>query len=237
MSMLSTLSLAVVDRGTGREWVDKELSKDEYSATDLTPLEQLGEWMGRVWDAIVSGALRGNSPWLILLVVIAVAAIVALIIWRVRRVGLNRTRVPLSAFDPVVTTPEPGPWRESARAAAERGDLRSAVIDQSRAIFAVLSGKHIVALDSASTATELSGTAGRELPEHARSLNRVAEAFNDLLYGHEAGDAERAAGTGGGMGTAVARADEPDLHTTYAEFLALDEQLSRLPSRHQSVVS
>ncbi|MBM6590189.1 hypothetical protein [Brevibacterium sp. RIT 803] len=217
---MSLLSDSVIDRDTGREWVEHELSKTEYSDTDLTPLEQLGQWLSTIWNSIVSGALQGNSPWLILIVVVALAAIVGLIIWRVRRVGLRKTTLPLSAFDPVVASPEPGPWRDSARAAAQRGDMRSAVIDSARAIFAVLSQKHIVTLDSASTASELSRTAGDELPEHRLELARVAEVFNDLLFGEDSTQTSAAS-----------------LHTTYSDFLALDETLSALSPRHRSAVA
>lgn len=217
---MSLLSSSVIDRDTGRKWVEHELSKTEYSDTDLTPLEQLGQWLSDIWNAIVSGALQGNSPWLILIVVVALAAIVGLIIWRVRRVGLRKTTLPLSAFDPVVASPEPGPWRDSARAAAQRGDMRSAVIDSARAIFAVLSQKHIVTLDSASTASELSRTAGGALPEHRLELARVAEVFNDLLFGEDS-----------------ARTSTASLPATYTEFLALDEALSALSPRHRSAVA
>lgn len=217
---MSALLSSAVDRETGREWVENELSKKEYSDTDLTPLEQLGQWLSGMWDSIVSGALQNNSPWLILLVVVALAAILALIVWRVRRVGLRKTSLPLSAFDPVVASPEPGPWRDSARAAAERGDMARAVIDSARAIFAVLSQKQIVTLDSASTASELSRTAGGELPEHRRELTRVAQVFNDLLFGED-----------------PARASAAALNATYGEFLALDETLSALAPRHRSAAA
>ena len=217
---MSPLSVAVIDRSTGREWVERELSKSEYSANDLTPLEQLGQWLDGVWSSLVSAALRGNSPWLLLIVVVALAAIVALIIWRVRRSGLKKTSVPLSAFDPVVATPEPGPWRDSARRAAETGDMHTAVIDSARAIFAVLSQKRIVTLDSASTASELGRTAGEELPDHRRQLTRVATVFNDLLFGEDS-----------------ARSSTATMAATYAEFLAFDDTLSVLTPRHQSAVA
>ena len=217
---MSMSAHSVIDRGTGREWVEHELSKKEYSDTDLTPLEQLGQWLNSIWNSIVSQALSSNSPWLILIVIVALAAIVGLIIWRVRRLGLQRASLPLSAFDPVVTTPEPGPWRDSARAAAARGDMTNAVIDSSRAIFAVLSQKQIVTLDSASTASELSRTAGAELPAHRQELVRVATVFNDLVFGE-----------------VPARASTASLQTTYAQLLALDETLSALAPRHPVVPS
>lgn len=217
---MSMLGSSTIDRETGREWVEGELSKKEYSDTDLTPLEQLGQWLSNIWDSIVSSALQGNSPWLILIVVVALAAIVGLIIWRVRRVGLRKTSLPLSAFDPVVASPEPGPWRDSALAAAERGDMMTAVIDSARAIFAVLSQKQIITLDSASTASELSRTAGGKLPEHRQELARVANVFNDLLFG-----------------AAPAQTSTASLHATYSEFLALDESLSALTPRRRSAVA
>lgn len=216
---------AVIDRKTGRDWVERELSKDQYSANDLTPLEQIGRWLSDFWDSIVAGALRANSPWLLLIVVVALAAIIALIVWRVRRVGFRRVGLPLSAFDPVVALPEPGPWREKAARSAAAGDMRNAVIDQSRAVFAVLSLKHIVTLDSSSTASELATTAEAALPEHAPHLHRVAEVFNDLLFGQTLGESA-------GDGPSPARGSDlgsADLGAVYAEFLRLDDALSALP--------
>jgi len=170
-----------VDRDTGREWVENELSKQEYSAADLTPLEQIGRWISSLWDSLVNAALRSNSPWLLLLVALALAAIIALVVWRVRRAGLRRTGLPLSAFDPVVSQPEPGPWREAAARAAQAGNYRAAVIDASRAIFAVLSVKRIISLESSATASELAREAESALPDHAAAVHSVAEVFNDLL--------------------------------------------------------
>lgn len=222
---MSALHSSVIDRDTGRELVEDELSKTEYSDTDLTPLEQIGQWLNDLWNSIVSTALGGNSPWLLLIVLMFLAAIVALIIWRVRRVGLRKTSLPLSAFDPVVATPEPGPWRDSARAAAQRGDMTTAVIDSARAIFAVLSQKQILTLDSASTASELSRTAGGQLPEHRLELERVAEVFNDLLFGE---DAKRIVDD---------RATPSELNGVYSDFLALDATLSALAPQHRAPVT
>ncbi len=143
--------------------------RDEYSATDLTPLERLGRWVDDMLSGLVSAALSGNSPWLLLLVVLALATIVVLIVWRVRRLGLRRVQVPVSAFDAVVAAPRPRPWRQSAQAATDRGDLRTAVADQARAIFAVLAARGVVDLDDAATASELARTAGRAVPPVRRT--------------------------------------------------------------------
>ncbi|WP_210605145.1 DUF4129 domain-containing protein [Brevibacterium oceani] len=207
-----------VDRRTGREWVEHELSKSEYSANDLTPLEQLGRWLSDLWESLVGAALRANSPWLLLLVVLAIAGIIALIIWRVRRVGLRRTGVPLSAFDPVVSLPEPGPWRERAARAAAAGDYRAAVIDESRAIFAVLSVKQIVSLESSATASEIAHDAEAALPDHAAAVHNVAEVFNDLLYGDETGTSLR---------------PDRNLPTVYEDLCDLDRSLSALPAHRR----
>jgi hypothetical protein len=207
-----------IDRDTGREWVEKELSKQEYSATDLTPLEQIGRWISSLWDSLVNAALRSNSPWLLLLVALALAAIIALIVWRVRRAGLRRTGLPLSAFDPVVSQPEPGPWRESAARAAQAGNYRAAVIDASRAIFAVLSVKQVISLESSATASELAREAESALPDHAAAVHSVAEVFNDLLYGDRLGGRER---------------PDRDLPEIYASLCQTDRTLSSLPARRQ----
>jgi hypothetical protein len=212
-------SAASIDRGTGRSWVEHELSKKEYAENDLTPLEQIGRWISDLWDSLIRSALGANSPWLLVLVMLVLAAIIALIVWRVRRVGLRRTGVPLSAFDPVVSLPEPGPWRESAARAARAGNYKAAVIDQSRAIFAVLSVKQIVSLESSATATEIARDAEAALPEHAGAVGEVAEVFNDLLFGDENDDeASESANS------------RHDLQSFYADLCTLDQRLETLPS-------
>ncbi|MGO2861455.1 MAG: hypothetical protein ACTIC1_09880 [Brevibacterium sp.] len=224
---------AVIDRDTGREWVERELSKSEYSENDLTPLEQIGRWLEGVWESLLGAALRGNSPWLLLLVVIVVAGIIALIVWRVRRVGLRRTRVPLAAFDPVVAVPEPEPWRRSAAAAAAAGDFRTAVVDQARAIFALLSLKQIVSLDSSSTASELVRTAGADLPEHAPELRWAAEVFNELLFGEASDDADSESDSVSGDEATTQHRPDPASNTSYSRLLDLDRSLSALPAAHR----
>ena len=214
MSPAAILAAAPVDRGTGRRWLEEELRRDEYSANDLTPLERLGRWVDDVLTGLLSAALGGNSPWLLLLVVLALAAIIALIVWRVRRLGLRRVQVPVSAFDAVVAAPQPEPWRRSAQAAAARGDLRTAVADQARAIFAVLALRGLVDLDDAATASELARTAGAAVPAHAQDLHRVAEVFNDLVFGEE---------------SAPKRTDD-ELRALLTAFVGLDAELTRLPA-------
>ncbi|QPS32394.1 DUF4129 domain-containing protein [Brevibacterium casei] len=218
MNTAAVLAAAPVDRDTGRRWLEEELRRDEYSATDLTPLERLGRWVDDVLSGLVSAAFSGNSPWLLLLVVLALAAIVVLIVWRVRRLGLRRVQVPVSAFDAVVAAPQPQPWRQSAQAAADRGDLRTAVADQARAIFAVLALRGVVDLDDAATSSELARTAGRAVPSRAEDLDRVAEVFNDLVFGEE---------------SAPQRSDD-ELRALFAQFVSLDADLSRLPAGPQT---
>src|SRR5699024_2926629 len=183
-------------------------------AADLTPLEQIGRWISSLWDSLVNAALRSNSPWLLLLVALALAAIIALVVWRVRRAGLRRTGLPLSAFDPGVSPPEPGPWRGAAQA----GNYRAAVIDASRAIFAVLSVKRIISLESSATASELAREAESALPDHAAAVHSVAEVFNDLLYGDRLGGRER---------------PDRDLPAIYARLCEMDRTLSSLPAGQQ----
>lgn len=216
--ILSPFAEASIDRDTGREWVEHELSKSEYAANDLTPLEQIGRWLASLWDSLVGAAFGANSPWLLIGVVLALAAIIAGIVWRVRRAGFRRVGVPLSAFDPVVSQPEPGPWRASAARAARIGEFETAVIDQSRAIFAVLSLKQVVSLESSATASEIARSAEAALPDHGPAVHGVAEVFNDLRYGEATARQARA----------NRRLDE-----VYAELCALDRRLSVLPIRHR----
>ncbi|UVI37424.1 DUF4129 domain-containing protein [Brevibacterium spongiae] len=218
LSQAQLVAASGIDRDTGREWVERELSKSEYAANDLTPLEQIGRWLSSLWDSLVRAALGANSPWLLIFVVLGLAAIIALIVWRVRRAGFRRVGVPLSAFDPVVSLPEPGPWRESAARAARAGDFETAVIDESRAIFAVLSVKQIVSLESSATASELAHAAEAALPEHGPAVHSVAEVFNDLRYGEESARSARV---------------DRDLGEVYADLCALDRSLSSLPVHRQ----
>src|SRR5699024_6110436 len=127
--------------------------------------------------------------------------------------GLRRTGLPLSAFDPVVSQPEPGPWREAAARAAQAGNYRAAVSDASRAIFAVLSVERTISLESSATASELGRDAGTGRPDHA-----VAEVSNDLRYGDRLGGRER---------------PDRDLPAIYARLCEMDRTLSSLPAGQQ----
>lgn len=173
----------MIDRDTGRRLIEHELSRSEYAENDLTPLEQLGRWIEDTINSLISGALDARSAWWLLAVALVIAAIVVLIVWRVRRAGLRRAGVALPAFDPVLAVPDPQQWRASAAAAAVAGDYHRAVLDQARAIFALLCVRGLVGLDSATTASELAAAAGAGLPDERSRLTRVAAAFDAAAYG------------------------------------------------------
>lgn len=201
-----------VDRDTGRRLIEEELSKQEYSASDLTPLERIGQWLNDLLGSIINGALAANSPWLIILVVVAVAALIALIVWRVRRAGLKRTRIPTPQMPAFIVTDDPVRWRTLAGEAAAHGDLRGAVTNQARAIFAVLAEAGYVPADSALTAHEIGELATTNLPTESARLRLVSRTFEDLTFG---------------------RVPDPGPEI-YREFLAIDEHLSHLPRRSRA---
>lgn len=184
------LAAPPIDRGTGRDWAERELSDPAYRDADVTPLARLGrairDFLERLW-APFDGL---SSPWLVLLVVLALGLLVFLVVRRLRRGaggGLDRelfTAAPLSA------PADPHALRRSAETHASAGRFGAAVQDRFRAIMADLDAHGRIDVRTASTAHELAADAGLAVPEAAPGLSSAAAVFDEVTFADVPGTAE-----------------------------------------------
>lgn len=162
----------------------RELSKAIYhrNSESLTgrAVRAVAHWLDHILSVTVNKAPAGSAGALALVVLIAV--ITALVIWRVG--APTRAATAGAVFD----TQRPASAAEH-RAAAERAaagaDWKTAVIERMRALARELEERGVVEPRAGWTASELAGEAGRALPDAAADLVAAAETFNRIAYGDQ----------------------------------------------------
>jgi hypothetical protein len=162
-----------------RRWLEEELAKSTYHPQPGL-LERFLEWLGR----LVSLTTESGAPAFLVPVVIAVVlAVLFLVLVRV----LRREVGPSGAAEQrVLDVPDvdADTLRRRARAAAERGDWDTAVLDGVRTI--ARSAIERVLLDDAPgrTTHEVALALATPFPAEAGALLHAADAFDAVRYGH-----------------------------------------------------
>jgi hypothetical protein len=170
-----------------RRWVQEELAKGTYHAQPSL-LEQLDEWLGRLFSVQVTG---GAPAVLVPVVIGLVLAVVALVLVRVLRREVGPTgpgaRGVLDVPDVDAAT-----LRRRTREAADRADWDAVVLDGLRTI--ARAAVERVVLDDAPgrTAHEVAQALGAAFPGEASALADAADAFDAVRYGHRAASEEQA---------------------------------------------
>ncbi|QKE85603.1 DUF4129 domain-containing protein [Arthrobacter sp. NEB 688] len=171
-----------------RRWLEEELTASRYHAQPSL-LERLNELLDRLLNARPEGGLPGVAvPIAIGLVV----AVLALVLWRVLRRDIGRTADGGTSRALDVPDVPAATLRASARAALQRGDLDTAVLDAVRAI--ARAGVERVVLDDAPgrTAHEVSQLLAVAFPLEHRALAEAADAFDAVRYGDRRATPEQA---------------------------------------------
>lgn len=177
------------NRSEGREWAVRELSSDpQYRESDLTFFERLWQGIRDFFTAVLRPVTEANSPWLLIVIGVVIAVLIALIVWRIRR-GSG------SALDPLMFATadfdqgmDPQVLRVRAQQAASAGDFTLAVQDQVRAIMAQLARDHVIAITASSTARELAAHAAARRPAFADRLHDASALFDAVAFGGTAAD-------------------------------------------------
>ncbi|WUV20607.1 DUF4129 domain-containing protein [Streptomyces sp. NBC_01485] len=171
-----------VPRDPAREAVRRELSKDLYHQNDPSLLQRaldtLWDWIGDLF-ATASTATPGGTLGL-LVVVLAVAAVVGALWWRL---GTPR-RQPSSTAALFDDRPRSAAeHRATAEAHAAQGHWNQAVQERMRAIVRSLEERALLDARPGRTADEAAADAGRTLPAHTDRLRTAARDFDDVTYG------------------------------------------------------
>ena len=174
--------------GTAREWLRDELSKREYQPS-LT--ERFWQWVQDLFDRVrdATAAVGGFDPVLAVLLLVALVALAAFVLSRLRPNPAAPTgdRAVFAAARLAASD-----HRELAQDALDRGDWDSAVVESTRALAASLFERDLVPEDQGATAHEISAGAAHVFPSARERLDRAALAFDETMYGDRRADEPRA---------------------------------------------
>ncbi|MFJ1804552.1 MULTISPECIES: DUF4129 domain-containing protein [unclassified Streptomyces] len=171
-----------VPRDPAREAARRELSKDLYHQNDPSlfqrALDTLWDWIGDLLGT-ASTATPGGTLGL-LVVILAVAAVVGALWWRL---GSPRRRPTSTAalFDDRPRSA--ADHRAAAETHAAQGHWNQAVQERTRAIVRSLEERALLDVRPGRTADEAAADAGRTLPAHTDRLSAAARDFDDVTYG------------------------------------------------------
>lgn len=172
------------DADEARRWAVEELAKPEYQSAEPGWLDRL--WRDFLdWLASLDGpaGMEGNIAAPLTGVVIAVLIAAAIIVARPR---LNaRTKNPQEVFDDD-TSASASDYRDSATAAAGRGDWGDAVVHCFRALVRAAEDRNVLDARPGRTADEVARELARVFVPEARRLDWAARTFDRIRYGHGA---------------------------------------------------
>lgn len=185
------------DRDEARRLLEDELEKARYrqqgQGEPETPewLKAIYRWFENLIDSL-SGA--GSVPgWIVLLVILVIAAIVVLVlVFGVPRLrARSRIRSSSDELFEADDHRDAAAMRRDADAAAHAGRFAEAIAERFRAIARSLHERTLVTTVPGSTAHDVARRAAAPLPEHAEALERAAVDFDAVRYLGDPGDRER----------------------------------------------
>jgi hypothetical protein len=175
------------DAETARRWLEDELSKSQYQERPAGWFQRLQQWINdfinRLFSIGEEGSALGVNGGVVVGILIAVAALVvlALVLGPLRR---SRARAKSAAvFDD--DDREATDIREAALAAASRQDWTLAVLERFRALVRAVEERGLVSVVPGMTAAEFAVAVGTRLEVHQNDLQRCADIFDGVRYGHD----------------------------------------------------
>lgn len=178
--------LAQPSRDEGQEWARDELSDPIYQDADLTLFERIGRAISEFLDDLFSAAADIQSPWLIGVIILAILAMIALIVWWTRRSAGVRLESIAPRHAVFRSELDPSALRRTSAAAASAEDWRLAIQDLVRAVFAEQAVAKRITIDKSSTAQELAAAAGSARPQSAADFRKLASLFDAVSFSGDA---------------------------------------------------
>jgi len=179
------------DGEQARDWLLGELAKPPYQAARPTLFDTVAQAI-RDWfvDLFTSGdgSVPSIVPVLIGLVLIAVL-VAAFLLFGLPR--LNRRGAPIGSIFGEDDRRSSDALRESASAAAARGDYTLAIEDLYRSLARGLAERTVVRATPGTTARDFARRAGEAFPPHSAALHDGAVAFDAVRYLGRAGTSEQ----------------------------------------------
>lgn len=165
-----------------QQWVRDELANGEY-LTEPSWWQRFVEW----FLSLFGGSGPALLPtWAVVLVVIVLVAVVgAVVLWRVRPETVTRHRAgPVAAMDDEGLTA--ADYRSRVREATSRGDWDAVLLDSYRALAASAVERTLLTSLPGRTAHEVAVALAPVFPDHAEALASAASSFDEVRYGHRA---------------------------------------------------
>jgi hypothetical protein len=181
-----TVPLAFVplepDGEEARDWLIGELAKPPYQAARPTLFDTVAQairdWFVELFTS-GDGSVPDIVPVLIVIVLIAVLGAAFLLFGLPR---LNRRGTPLGTLFGEDDPRSADALRQSAAAAATRGDFTLAIEDLYRSLARGLAERTVVRSTPGTTARDFARRAGDAFPAHAVALSDGAMAFDGVRY-------------------------------------------------------
>jgi hypothetical protein len=168
--------------GQARELLLRELSKPEYQTSKSNFFQQLATWIADWFMSLHFGG-GGGFPaigYLIIAIVVAVALVVAFLVFGLPR--LNRRSALTGALFGDEDARSSDALRAAAEGAAANGDYTAAIAEEFRAIARGLAERSVIGMFPGTTATEFAREAGRAFTASADGLERAARSFDGVRY-------------------------------------------------------
>jgi Domain of unknown function (DUF4129) len=171
-----------------RSWLRQELQGAGYQSPWL---DSLGRWVSNLVAKILqsAGHVAGLSPAITVLIAVAVIALLAWVLPRVRR-ERSVAAIDEAVLDDVRITP--GLYRDLAAQALRDGRYGEAVVNGFRAIAKDMSDRGVLDDSPGRTAHEVSLALTSPFPEHGERLVRAGDLFDSVRYGPHRPDASQA---------------------------------------------
>lgn len=165
-----------------RRWAAEELGKQVYQDAKPGWAQQILDLLGRAFMELMAkmGTADGNLGLMIVLGVVLVAVLAIIFIIRPR---LNRKKTADKAVFAADLTLSSEQHRKLARAAAQAGDLRTAINEQFRALARAGEERDVTARTPGRTAVEISAELALAFPALAAEIHHAADLFNAVRYG------------------------------------------------------
>lgn len=169
--------------GQARELLLRELSKPEYQTSKSNFFQQLATWIADWFMSLHFGSGGSGFPaigYLIIAIVVAVALVVAFLVFGLPR--LNRRSAVTGALFGDEDARSSDALRAAAEGAAANGDYTAAIAEEFRAIARGLAERSVIGMFPGTTATEFAREAGQAFTAAADGLERAARSFDGVRY-------------------------------------------------------
>jgi hypothetical protein len=174
------------DAPEARQWLQDELSKQEYVAAQPTWFDRLsgaiGDWLASL--SFGSAGAPGGLGTLIVVLLVVVVLVVAFLVFGLPRLN-RRSSVSGSLFGENDDR-DAAAMRRAAESAAAQGDYSLAVAELFRSIARGLAERTVLTTSPGTTARNFAARAGAAFTASAEALAVAAIDFDDVRYlGHE----------------------------------------------------